>query len=78
VKARKCQQGTLCFESKEAIMTLFEILLSASAVCLSSGAIAYSMYVVRNTGAIERPSEAQIQRMIDTAPRGRFDNALAR
>jgi len=60
------------------MMTLFEILLSVSAVCLSGGAIAYTLYVVRRTAAFERPNDAQIRRMIDTAPRGKFDNALAR
>ena len=59
-------------------MTLFEMLLSVSAVCLSGGAIAYTLHVVRKTAEFERPSDAQIRQMIDTAPRGKFDNALAR
>ncbi len=59
-------------------MTLFEILLSASAVCLSGGAIAYTVHVVRKTAEFERADDAQIRHMIDTAPRGKFDNALAR
>ena len=59
-------------------MTLFEILLSASAVCLSGGAIAYIVHVVRKTAKFERPNDVQVRHMIDTAPRGKFDNALAR
>ena len=59
-------------------MTLFEMLLSVSAVCLSGGAIAYTLHVVRKTAEFERPNDAQIRQMIDTAPRGKFDNALAR
>lgn len=69
---------TLYSEDKETMMTLFEILLSASAVCLSGGAIAYTVHVVRKTAEFERPDDAQIRHMIDTAPRGKFDNALAR
>ena len=60
------------------MMTMFEILLSASAVGLSGGAIAYTLHVVRKTAAFERPTDAQIRHMIDTAPRGKFDNVLAR
>lgn len=59
-------------------MTLFEILLSASAVCLTGGAIAYTLHVLRKAPALERPDAARVRRMIDTAPRGKFDNALAR
>lgn len=59
-------------------MTLFEILLSVSAVGLSGGVIAYTLHVVRKTPEFERPSDLQIRRMIETAPRGKFDNALAR
>ena len=59
-------------------MTLFEILLSVSAVCLSGGVITYTLYVVCKTPGFERPDDAQIKRMIDSAPRGKFDNALAR
>jgi hypothetical protein len=60
------------------MMTLFEILLSASAVGLSSGAIAYTLHVVHKTAAFEHPNDEKIRHMIDTAPRGKFDNALAR
>lgn len=59
-------------------MTLFEILLSAAAVCVSGGAIVYTLHVVRKTAEFERPDDAQVHHMIDTAPRGKFDNALAR
>ncbi len=59
-------------------MTLFEILLSASAVCLSGGAIVYTVHVVRNAAKFERPNDIKVRHMIDTAPRGKFDNALAR
>jgi hypothetical protein len=59
-------------------MTLFEIILSASAVCLSGSAIAYTLHVVRQTAAVESPDEVLVRQMIDTAPRGKFDNALAR
>lgn len=69
---------TLYCGDKETMMTLFEILLSASAVCLSGGAIAYTFHVVRKTATFERPDEEQVRQMIDTAPRGKFDNVLAR
>jgi hypothetical protein len=69
---------TLYSGDKETMMTLFEILLSAFAVCFSGGAIAYTFHVVRKTAAFERPGDAQVRQMIDTAPRGKFDNALAR
>lgn len=59
-------------------MTLFEILLSASAVCLSGGAIAYTLHVVRQTAEFERPGDAQVRHMIDTAPRDKCEFALAR
>jgi hypothetical protein len=59
-------------------MTLFDIILSATAIGLSSGGIAYTLYVVKRTPGFERPTDTQIRRMIDTAPRGKFDNALAR
>ncbi|WP_138473463.1 hypothetical protein [Poseidonocella sp. HB161398] len=58
-------------------MTLFETLLSACAVCLSSGAIAYTLHVVRKTAVFERPDDAQVRHMIETAPRAKFDNARA-
>ncbi len=48
-------------------MTLFEVLLSVLAVGLSGGAIAYTLYAVRSN-RFERPTDAQIQHMLDTAP----------
>lgn len=59
-------------------MTLFEIILSATAIGLSGGGIAYTVYVMRRTPGFERPTDAQVRHMIDTAPRGKFDNALVR
>jgi hypothetical protein len=59
-------------------MTLLEFLLAASAVFLSGGTIAYTLHVVRKTAAFEHPNDAQIRYMIDSAPRGKFGNALAR
>ncbi|WP_372922586.1 hypothetical protein [Roseovarius sp.] len=59
-------------------MTLLEIILAATAIGLSGGGIAYTLYVVRRAPGFERPTDAQVRRMIDTAPRGKFDNALAR
>lgn len=59
-------------------MTLIEMLLSASAVGLSGGTIAYTLYVVRKATEFERPDDVHVKQMIDTAPRGKFDNALAR
>lgn len=59
-------------------MTLFEILLSASAVCLSGSAIAYTLHVVRRTAEFENPDHAKVLHMIETAPRGAFGNELAR
>ena len=58
-------------------MPLFEIILSVCAVCFSGGAIAYTLHLLR-TNKFERPTHAQIRHMIDTAPHGKFDNALAR
>ena len=58
-------------------MTPFDIVVCVSAVCMSGGSIAYSLYVVRSN-RFERPTEAQVQHMIDTAPRGRFDTVLTR
>ena len=78
MKGRNLSTEALHDEGSEAVMTLFETLLSVSAVCLSGGAIAYTLYVVRKAARFERPDEAQIRRMIDSAPRGKFDNALAR
>ncbi len=54
------------------------ILLSASAACLSGGVIACAVHVVRKTAEFERPGDGHIHHMIDTAPRGKFDNAPAR
>lgn len=59
-------------------MTLIEMLLSASAVGLSGGSIAYTLHAVRKAAEFERPDDVQVKHMIDTAPRGKFDNALAR
>lgn len=56
---------------------LFEIVLAASAVCLSGGSVAYTLHVLR-TNLFEQPSDAQIRHMIDTAPQEKFDTALAR
>lgn len=58
-------------------MAVFDILLCVCAVCMSGGAIGYTQYLVR-TNKFERPTEEQIRRMIDTAPPGKFDDALAR
>lgn len=49
-------------------MSPFEILLCVFSVCVTSGAIAYTRHVVR-ANVFEQPTEAQIQHMIDTAPR---------
>lgn len=58
-------------------MTPLEITICVSAVCASGGAVAYTWHAVR-THVFEQPTEAQIKHMLDTAPRGRFDAALAR
>lgn len=48
-------------------MTLFEVMLSAFAVALSGGAIAYTLHAVRSN-VFEQPTKAQIKHMIETAP----------
>ena len=58
-------------------MTLFEVLLSAIAVGLSGGAIAYTRHLVRSN-SFERPTDAQIQHMLDTAPPEGEDNESTR
>lgn len=59
-------------------MALFDIIISATAIGLSGGGIAYTLYVVKRTPGFERPTDMQIRRMIDTAPQGRLKSALAR
>jgi hypothetical protein len=59
-------------------MTMFEFLLSASAIGLTGGSIAYTYLTLRKAVHVEHASDEQIRRMIDTAPRGKFDNVLAR
>jgi hypothetical protein len=59
-------------------MTMFEIFLAGFAVALTSFAMAYTLHLVRRIPTLERPEEARVRRMIETAPRGKFDNALAR
>lgn len=59
-------------------MSMFEIFLAGFAVALTGGAMAYTLHVVRHIPPLERPEEVRIRRMIETAPRGKFDNALAR
>lgn len=59
-------------------MTLLEIILAATAISLSGGGIAYTLYVVQRAPRFERPTDEQVRRMIDTAPRGKFVTALAR
>jgi len=54
-------------------MTLLETLLAASAVCLSSSVIAYTLHVVHKTAEFQHPDDAQVRRMIDTAPRGKVN-----
>ena len=58
-------------------MTLFDILLSAFAVGLSGGAIAYMLHLVRSN-KFERPTDAQIKHMLDTAPPDEEDNESTR
>lgn len=59
-------------------MTMFEIFLAVFAVALTGGVVAYTQHVVRHMPSLERPEEARVRRMVETAPRGKFDNALAR
>lgn len=58
-------------------MTVLEILLSVAAVGASFGGIAWTLHVVRNTPGFEQPTENEVRRMIETAPRGRFNNVTA-
>lgn len=58
-------------------MTLLEILLSAFAVCISGGAIAFTLYAVRSN-AVRQPNEAQIKHMIEAAPPDESDNESTR
>lgn len=71
-------QAALYDGDKETVMTPLEIILAATAIGMSGGGIAYTLYVVRRAPRLERPTEAQVRRMINTAPRCKFDNALAR
>lgn len=50
-------------------MTLLETVLSATAIGLCVGAVTYTTYVVRRAPAFERPTNAQVRRMIERAPR---------
>lgn len=59
-------------------MTILEIVLSVIAACCSYGGIAYTLYVVRKTPRFDHPTDDEVRRMIDTAPRWKFDSALAR
>ena len=54
-------------------MTLFDLLISAFAVGLSGGAIAFTLHAVRSN-VFRRPTDAQIQHMLDTAPSQAEDN----
>lgn len=72
-----CQPAAPHDEGKKNKMTLVDLILCATSVCLSGGSIAYTLHLAR-TNRFEQPTEEQIRHMIDTAPRGRFDAALER
>lgn len=58
-------------------MTSFETCLSAAAVGISACSIAYTCYVVRTFAVFERPTDAQIRHMLNTAPPKEEDNETA-
>lgn len=59
-------------------MTQFELFLSAAAVLFSASSLVYVAHLVRVSGHDRLSDEAKVRRLIDTAPRGRFDNTLSR